>query len=360
MKAVKDGKIKFIPKQYEKLYFHWMENIRDWCVSRQIWWGHRIPVWYKDSKIKVQAESPGKGWEQDPDTLDTWFSSGQWPFSVFGGPEKTKEFDYFYPTTVMETGWDILFFWVARMIMLGIYCTGKIPFEYVYLHGLVRDKDRQKMSKSKGNVIDPLGVIDLYGADALRMALVFGTGPGKDIIISEEKIIGQRRFSNKIWNAARFVLAQTENFQFSIFNFQSISNDQFSNKLTKADKDILEALNKTIKSTTKSLDDFRFHEAAQDIYHFFWHYFCDIYIEQSKKQIDEAKTDADKNRTLSVLSYVLLTSLKLLHPFMPFVTETIYQMFPDAPIGQTSRKIGQTSGDSVKKALIIENWPTTT
>ena len=329
IEAVKKGKIKFIPKRYEKVYFHWLENIRDWCISRQIWWGHRIPVYYcQCGEIMVEVEPPKKclkcgssKLKQDEDTLDTWFSSGQWPFNVFGWPEQTKDFKYFYPTTVMETGWDILFFWVARMIMLGIYCTGKPPFKYVYLHGLVRDKDKQKMSKSKGNVIDPLGVIDLYGADALRMALVFGAGPGNDIIISEEKIIGQRRFSNKVWNASRFVLGQISKTQDTNYKIKTVY-----------DKKILAELNKTTKAVTKALDDFQFHQAAETIYHFFWHTFCDKYIEESKEQPN-----------LQLLLYVLITSLKLLHPFMPFLTETIYQLLP--------------SKAKPDKALIISPWP---
>jgi valyl-tRNA synthetase len=248
IKAVKEGEIKFVSEHFEKTYYHWMENIRDWCISRQLWWGHRIPVWYCECGEIIVATEPPKNCPkcknekltQDPDTLDTWFSSGQWPFTVFGWPNETKDLETFYPTSVMETGYDILFFWVARMIMLGIYCTGKIPFKHVYLHGLVRDKDRQKMSKSKGNVIDPLGVVDLYGADALRMALVFGTGAGNDTIISEEKIIGQQRFTNKIWNASKFVIQMLDG--------DSVSGLQEKNlKLTEEDKWIMEELKKTVK-----------------------------------------------------------------------------------------------------------------
>ena len=345
MEAVKKGEIEFLPKHFEKLYFHWMENIRDWCVSRQLWWGHRIPAFYCEcGEIIVDVKKPkecpkckSKKLTQDPDTLDAWFSSGQWPFTVFGWPKETEDFKYFYPTTVMETGWDIIFFWVARMIMMGIYCTGKPPFRYVYFHGLVRDKDRQKKSKSKGNVIDPLGVIDMYGADALRMALIFGTGPGNDIIISEEKIVGQHRFANKIWNATRFVLA----------NKPTRINTNLKNELlrittfTRADKEILKTLKKTIESVTEDLDNFQFHKAAETLYHFFWHEFCDKYIEESKKQIQEAKTEKEIENTKNILFYVLLTSLKLLHPFMPFLTEEIYQLLPTRS----------------KDALIIEDWP---
>ena len=236
----------------------------------------------------------------------------------------------------METGWDILFFWVARMIMLGLYVTNEVPFHYVFLHGLVRDKDRQKMSKSKGNVIDPLGVVDLYGADALRTALVFGTGPGKDIIISEEKIIGQKRFANKIWNATRFVLQNQPPNALGNLSQNLLSK---SKNLTTADKEILRGLRKIIKEATRDLDNFQFHEAIQKIRQFFWHSFCDIYIEKSKKQLLNNK---EKKNTQRVLLYVLLTSIKLLHPFMPFITEEIYQKLP------LKKK---------KKCLMVENWP---
>ena len=344
IKAVKQKKIEFIPKHFEKIYFHWMKNIKDWCISRQIWWGHRIPVWYCDkcNKAIVAAKPPkncpkckSRNLRQDSDTLDTWFSSGQWPFTVFGWPKKTKDYNYFYPTTIMETGYDILFFWVARMIMMGIYCTGKAPFKYVFLHGLVRDKDRQKMSKSKGNVIDPLGMIDIYGADALRMALVFGTGSGRDIIISEEKIIAQRRFANKVWNAARFAL---QNLDLDT-DFQKIKKSDLS--LTKEDKWILSELEKTVKKIDSDFKKFNFHQAAEEIYNFFWHKFCDKTIENIKKRLQESKNQKEKLAGRWVLYKVLLSSLKLLHPFMPFVTEEVYQMLPKKP----------------KKVLIIDDWP---
>ena len=364
IKAVRNKKIEFIPKYFKKNYYHWMENIRDWCISRQIWWGHRIPVWYCQCGEKIVAiEKPkfcpkckSPKLRQDTDTLDTWFSSGQWPFTVFGWPKKTEDFKYFYPTTILETGWDILFFWVARMIMLGIYSTQKIPFRYVYLHGLVRDKEHQKMSKSKGNVIDPLGVIDLYGADALRMALVFGTSPGRDVIISEDKIVSQRKFTNKIWNASRFVLTNKPS-QINADLPAQISKKFVAGKLinadknlTKADKKILKELDKTVKLVTKNLDDFQFHEAAQNSYHFFWHEFCDYYIEESKKQlqvpdIKHPRSKASllrRRQTLNILLYVLLTSLKLLHPFMPFITEEIYQKLPL---------------ENKRKCLMVEPWP---
>ena len=343
MAAVRKKEIQFIPNRFEKVYFHWMGNIRDWCISRQIWWGHRIPVWYCEcGEMIVDIKPPetcpkcqSRKLRQDPDTLDTWFSSGQWPFTTFGWPKETRDYKYFYPTTVMETGWDILFFWVARMIMLGIYCTGKVPFRFVYLHGLVRDKDRQKMSKSKGNVIDPLGVVDLYGADALRMALVFGTGAGKDIVISEDKIIAHRRFANKIWNAARFVLPHLE------ANTDYLKAKREYLQLTEEDQWILSELKQVIASIDNSFERFRFHQAAEDIYGFFWHKFCDKTIENVKKRLQKSKDPKEQLTARWVLYAVLLASLKLLHPFMPFVTEEIYQILPGKP----------------KEALIIEEWP---
>ena len=345
IEIVKKGQIKFIPSRFAKLYFQWMNNIRDWCISRQIWWGHRLPVYYCQNnnckEIIVSIEKPkkcpkcdGANIIQDPDTLDTWFSSGQWPFTTLGWPKKTADFKYFYPTNVMETGWDILFFWVARMIMMGIYCTGQVPFKYVYLHGLVRDKDRQKMSKSKGNVVDPLAMIDLHGADALRMSLVFGVGQGNDVIASEEKVIAHKKFVTKIWNAFRFISNNLD---------RKFDPDKIKKKkLTREDKWILAKLKKTTIKITKDIDQFKFHEAAQEIYHFFWHSFCDKCIENTKERLySETATQIEKDTAKWVLYTILLDSIKLLHPFMPFVTETIYQQLPCKS----------------KKALIIESWP---
>ncbi len=347
IKSVKSGEIKFTPKRYEKVYFNWMENIRDWCISRQIWWGHRIPVYYCQDcgEIIVEVEAPNKckcgskNIMQDPDTLDTWFSSGQWPFNTLGWDKevskgkksKNGDFEYFYPTSVMETGMDILFFWVARMIMLGIYCTGKPPFTEVVLHGLVRDNDRQKMSKSKGNSVDPLGIVEIYGTDAIRMALVFGTGIGNDIVISEDKIKGFRNFSTKIWNASRYILMNLD-------GYKNVPRGTLEKMFTKEDLWIIKEFEKTTEKITNSLEKHNFHHAAEEIYEFFWHKFCDKTIEDTKKRIYEG-SDKEKMVAKWVLFNVLSGSLKLLHPFMPFVTEAIWQNLNN------------------KTPLIVSEWP---
>lgn len=350
VKAVKEGKIKILPKRFEKIYFNWMENIKDWCISRQLWWGHQLPVYYcgteglSDLQKKmnpdlgkkrnkgcgepiVSVEKPAKCPKcgrkdliRDPDTLDTWFSSGQWPYTTLGfecGKESLhkKDFTYFYPTSVMETGYEILFFWVARMMMLGIYRTGDVPFRTVYLHGLVRDAFGEKMSKSKGNVIDPRDVIKKYGADSLRMALIVGAAPGNDSSLSEDKIRGYRNFANKIFNIARFILLDTSKREFK--------------PPTKQDTALRLQVKVTIEQTTKDLENFRLDRAAERLYHTLWEEFASTYLENYKAGLV----------SYSVLFDSFLTLLKLLHPFMPFVTEEIWD------------KLGQ------KGFLITSPWP---
>lgn len=327
--VVKNGDIEILPDRFNKTYFHWMENLRDWCISRQIWWGHRIPVWYcKCGEQIVQVETPKKcpsckseKLKQDPDTLDTWFSSGLWTFSTLGWPKKTKELEYFHSTSVLETGYDILFFWVARMILLSTYLMGEVPFKTVYLHGLVRDKQGRKMSKSLDNGIDPLDMIEKYGTDSVRLSLVLGSSPGNDTRLYEEKIGGYRNFVNKIWNGARFALMTLDADDF---------NAQIDPKtLSRADKWILHRLNEVIKQADKALAKYRLSEAGTLIYDFFWSEFCDWYLEISKVQ---------PNRP--VLAHVLKAQLKLLHPFTPYITEALWE------------KLNQ------KGQLITSTWPT--
>jgi len=301
IEAVRSGKIKIIPKRFEKIYFSWMENIRDWCISRQIWWGYKIPI------------------EGEEDTLDTWFSSAQWPFATLKAHSQ-EDFNYFYPTTVMETGYEILFFWVARMIMLGLYVTGEVPFKTVYLHGLVRDAFGQKMSKSKGNVIDPLEVADKYGADAVRFALIWGTSPGHDQNLGEDKIRGMRNFTNKVWNIGRFIILNLKGKKVPFYQ-------ENMKGLTKEDQQVLNDLNHSIKDVTQNLDNFRLAQAAEEVYEFLWHRFADKYIESAKKRIAE-----EDLTVLAVLRHVYLNCLKLLHPFMPFITEELWQKFKKEPL----------------------------
>ena len=314
--CVKNNKTKFVPERFSKIYFHWMENIKDWCISRQLWWGHRIPVWYckKCGKMTVSKDTPdvckhcgSNEIYQDNDTLDTWFSSGLWPFSVLGWPEKTPELDYFYPTNVLVTGYDIIFFWVAKMIFSSLEMTGKEPFENILIHGLVRDSQGRKMSKSLGNGVDPLEIIEKYGADALRFSLMLGNSPGNDMRFFNEKVEASRNFANKIWNAARFIHLNTDN--------QALEKG-IPEEIGDIDSWIISRLNTVISEVTNNLDKFELGIAAQNIYDFVWDEFCDWYIEFSKI---EGKKE--------VLLFVVDSILKLLHPFMPFVTEEIWKSF---------------------------------
>ncbi|MBI2952717.1 MAG: valine--tRNA ligase [Chloroflexi bacterium] len=340
--AVRDGRIRFIPERFGKVYFNWMENIRDWCISRQLWWGHRIPVWYCEDcgELTVSVETPTTCAKcnsprivQDPDVLDTWFSSGLWPFSTLGWPTETEDYRYFYPTDVMETGYDIIFFWVARMIMMGLECTGDVPFRHVYLHGLMRDDKGEKMSKSKGNVANPLGVIAKYGADALRFAILTGSTPGNDMKMSEEKLEAGRNFANKLWNAARYVQSVLP--PDGVGDFQPDEGDY-----QLADKWIISRCSRVVADATNLLEQFQFGEAGRIIYEFLWNEFCDWYIEISKIVLYGKGSDRAKMTTLAVLGDVLDKMLHLLHPFMPFVTEEIWQHLPHV-------------GDS----LMVSSWP---
>jgi len=324
IEAVQDGCIRIIPEHFSRVYQNWMDNIKDWCISRQLWWGHRIPVWYCNncSFENVSTIEPetctncgSTNLFQDPDVLDTWFSSGLWPHSTLGWPENTEDLDYFYPTAVMETGHDILFFWVARMIMLGLENTGKIPFHTVYLSGLIRDPSGIKMSKTKGNVIDPLQTIETYGCDALRFALTVGTTPGNDTRLGDDKLESARNFANKLWNATRFVLTSTENTQFSL-------GINHSNLTHLEDRWITSRLSRTTKRVQQALEDYQIGEAELAIYDFLWNEFCDWYIEVSKLRFGENEIDSP----LPTLLYVLEQTLRLLHPFMPFVTEELWQL----------------------------------
>ncbi|MDD4493738.1 MAG: class I tRNA ligase family protein, partial [Eubacteriales bacterium] len=338
--AVRNGTVEFVPERFSKIYYNWMENIQDWCISRQLWWGHRIPAYYctkcentvvSYSKPTVCTECGGSDFVQDEDTLDTWFSSALWPFSTLGWPEKTDDLEYFYPTNTLVTGYDIIFFWVARMIFSGIEHMGEAPFKYVFIHGIVRDALGRKMSKSLGNGIDPLEVIDQYGTDSLRYALTTGNAPGNDLRFSTEKVEAGRNFTNKLWNASRFVLM---NFEENL-DFSKVDESKFAIE----DKWILSRMNTIVKEVTDNMEAFEFGIALQKLYEFMWDEFCDWYIELAKPKL----YDMDKDGRLEaqyVLNEVLSTSMKLLHPFMPFITEEIYQHL--------------MTGD---KSIMISKWP---
>lgn len=327
IEAVRSGKTCFVPERFSRTYFNWMENIRDWCISRQLWWGHRIPAYYCEQcgHTHVAAQKPEvcckcgcTELKQDEDVLDTWFSSALWPFSTLGWPEKTKELEYFYPTNVLVTGYDIIFFWVARMIFSGINAMGEVPFDHVLIHGIVRDSQGRKMSKSLGNGIDPIEVIDKYGADALRFSLAMGNSPGNDMRFYWEKVEAYRNFANKIWNASRFVMMNLEGG--SILPIEECNLDA-------ADKWILSRFNGAVREVTENMEKYELGMAAQRLYDFMWSEFCDWYIELTKPRL--YGTDAaEKNTALSVLCFVLAGTMKLLHPFMPFITEEIYTHLP--------------------------------
>lgn len=332
---VANGDIKILPDYFDKTYFHWIDNLRDWCISRQIWYGHRIPVWYKGDELYCGTEAPaGEGWIQDEDTLDTWFSSGLWTFSTLGWPENTADFATYHPTDVLETGYEILFFWVARMILMTQYAIGTTPFHTVYLHGTVRDGQGRKMSKSLGNGIDPLDVAKEFGADAGRMALVIGTAPGTDSKISTDKIKGYKHFANKLWNITRFVLSN---------NAAGVCIDD-KIIITDADTMLFDEFKQLINDVTIDLDNHRYHLASEKIYGYIWHRFADVILEESKP-IFANGNDTEKISRIFTLLSIVANSLKILHPFMPFVTEELWSMIPER---------------ANKKMLIIELWPTLT
>jgi valyl-tRNA synthetase len=362
IKVVRDGRVRIVPERFNKVYYHWMENIRDWPISRQLWWGHRIPVWYCDNGHRfASAEEPesvtqcetcgSANIHQDEDVLDTWFSSGLWPFSTLGWPDETLDYKYFYPTSVMETGYDILFFWVARMIFQGIENTGQPPFHTVYLHGLVRDENGQKMSKSKGNVVDPLEMVDKYGSDALRIALITNASPGNDQKLSEQRIEQSGHFANKLWNATRFVLAQGSDAsgQWSVVSgHEAEENSKFEirNSKSLSDRWIVSRYSKTARQVTQLLEDYQLGEAGKLLQEFVWNEYCDWYIEASKT----ALRGEHKDETLGVARGVLDGILRLLHPYMPFLTEELWQHLHGWP----SRN-GRTTTN--EQSIMMAEWP---
>ncbi len=326
IEAVKNGDLTFVPERFDKIYLHWLENIRDWCISRQLWWGHRIPAWYCDDcgEIVVAKTAPAvcpkcgcTHLTQDPDTLDTWFSSALWPFSTLGWPKQTEDLDYFYPTDVLVTGYDIIFFWVIRMVFSGYEQTGKCPFHHVLIHGLVRDSQGRKMSKSLGNGIDPLEIIDQYGADALRLTLVTGNAPGNDMRFYMERVESSRNFANKVWNASRFIMMNLPE------GMDEDGAELDTSTLTDADRWILSKVNSLAKEVTANMDNFELGIAVQKVYDFIWEEFCDWYIEMVKPRLYN-KEDGTRTAALKTLKQVLINALKMLHPFMPFITEEIF------------------------------------
>ena len=358
LKAWRDGEIVFYPRKWENTYTHWMENIRDWCVSRQIWWGHRIPAWYCEcGETIVSREDVTKcpkcgstNVKQDPDVLDTWFSSWLWPFSTLGWPENTADLQKFYPTTALVTAYDIIFFWVSRMIMAGLEFTGKAPFHDIYIHGLVRDKQGRKMSKSLGNGIDPLEVIEQYGSDALKFTLSYLAAQGQDVLVDNDSFKMGSRFCNKVWNASRYILGNLEG-----RNLVPVKDSD----LNELDKWIFTALNNAAKNAREALDSYRYNDAASTVYEYFWNNFCDWYVEATKLSFWHGD-EAEKDRAVSVLLNVLEESLRLLHPFIPFVTEEIYSKLPLTEIIENRKKAGEQkimSNETYSDLLVTAPYP---
>jgi valyl-tRNA synthetase len=360
--AVKDGRIKIVPERFEKVYYNWLENIKDWCISRQLWWGHRIPVWYcPDGHMTTGRNDPtqcgtcgSKVLTQDPDVLDTWFSSGLWPFSTLGWPDETPDYKYFYPTSYMETGYDILFFWVARMIMMGLEFTGQVPFHTVYLHGLIRDEHGRKMSKTYGNVIDPLIVMDELGTDALRFTLLVGSTPGKDMNLSVKKVEANRNFVNKVWNAGRFVINAISSLDGQpAASGGSLKTEDWSPNTglwTLADSWIWARLQQLLRDVERLFQTFQYGEAGRQIYEFFWSDFADWYVESAKGQLQMKET---KEQTVITLARVMDLSLRLLHPFTPFITEELWRHLRGTILDSSISKLAS----GWPEALIVAPWP---